>query len=50
MARKIQIFNELMKGFRDAIARKRGNRVALRVTRLPRLKRPEPDKKDRPDA
>ncbi len=51
MAKKIQIFDELMEGFRAAIARKKGHRVALRVTRLPRLKRnrPHPGKKDRPD-
>lgn len=52
MTKKIQIFNELMEGFRDAIARKKDYRVALRVTRLPRLKRnrPQPDKKYRADV
>jgi len=39
MAKKIQIFDELMEGFRGAIARKKGHRVALRVTQLPRLRR-----------
>ncbi|MGC1618188.1 MAG: hypothetical protein WA765_06820 [Candidatus Acidiferrum sp.] len=38
MAKKIQIFDALMEGFRDAIARKKGYRVALRVTQLPRAK------------
>lgn len=38
MAKKIQIFDELMDGFRDAIARKKGRHVALRVTQLRCLK------------
>jgi hypothetical protein len=37
MTKKIRIFDELMEGFRDAIARK-GHRVALRLTQLPRLR------------
>jgi hypothetical protein len=32
VTKKIRIFDELMKGFRDAIARKKGRRVALRIT------------------
>ena len=43
VAKKVQIFDELMEGFRDAIARKKGRHVALRVTRLPRLKRNRPN-------
>ena len=39
MAKKIQIFNELMEGFREAIARKKGHGAVLRVTQLPRLRR-----------
>ena len=38
MAKKIQIFDELMEGFRNAIARKKGHQVALRVTEIPRVK------------
>src|SRR5271169_5044837 len=38
MAKKIQIFDELMEGFRDAVARKKGHAVALRVTEIPRVK------------
>jgi putative transcriptional regulator len=38
MAKKVQIFDELMEGFRDAIARKKGHAVALRVTEIPRVK------------
>ena len=44
MTKKIHIFDELMEGFRDVIARKKGRHVALRVTRLPRLKRNRPNK------
>ena len=49
MAKKVQIFDELMEGFRDAIARKKGNAVALRVTEIPRVKpmRPRQIKKIR---
>ena len=52
MAKKNQIFDELMQGFQAAIARKKGQRVALRGTRLSRLKRNrlQPVKKDRPDV
>lgn len=38
MSKKVQIFDALMEGFRDAIARKRGQPVALRVTEIPRVK------------
>jgi putative transcriptional regulator len=38
MAKKIQVFDALMEGFRDAIARKKGQRVALRVSEIPRVK------------
>lgn len=38
MAKKIQIFDALMEGFQDAIARKKGRRAALRVTEIPRVK------------
>jgi putative transcriptional regulator len=49
MAKKVQIFDELMEGFREAIARKKGNPVALRVTEIPRVKpmRPRQIKKIR---
>jgi hypothetical protein len=36
MAKKIKIFDEMMEGFRDAIARKKGGHVALRVTGIRR--------------
>ncbi|MHB8501875.1 MAG: hypothetical protein ACYDCG_02640 [Candidatus Acidiferrales bacterium] len=42
MAKKIQIFDGLMKGFRDAIARKNGRLVALRVTEISRIKLKRP--------
>ncbi len=38
MAKKIQIFDSLMEGFQEAIARKKGHKVALRVTEIPRVK------------
>jgi putative transcriptional regulator len=38
MAKKIQIFDALMEGFQDVIARKKGHKVALRVTEIPRVK------------
>lgn len=49
MAKKIQIFGALMEGFRDAIARKKGQPVQLRVTEIPRVKpmRPRQIKKIR---
>jgi putative transcriptional regulator len=49
MPKKVQIFDELMEGFRDAIARKKGHTVALRVTEIPRVKpmRPRQIKKIR---
>lgn len=34
MSKRFQIFDELMEGFRDAIARKKGRHVALRVTEI----------------
>jgi hypothetical protein len=49
MPKKVHIFDELMEGFRDAIARKKGRHVALRVTRLPLLKpRRSPKRKPSP--
>jgi hypothetical protein len=47
MAKKIQIFDELMEGFRDAIARKKGRHVALRVTEIRRSDPTRPAKKNR---
>ena len=49
MAKKVQIFDAWMEGFKDAIARKKGHRVALRVTEIPRVKpmRPRQIKKIR---
>ncbi len=38
MAKKIQIFDALMEGFQEAVARKKGRKVALRVTEIPRVK------------
>ena len=38
MATKIQIFDALMEGFQEAVARKKGRKVALRVTEIPRVK------------
>lgn len=34
MPKKNQIFDELMEGFHDAIARKKGCRIALHVTEI----------------
>jgi len=48
MAKKTQIFDELMEGFRYAIARKRGRRIALRVTEIRRANTPRPAKKPEP--
>jgi len=45
MPKKVQIFDELMEGFRDAIARKKGGRVALRVTEIGRANPSRPAKK-----
>jgi len=42
MPKKVQIFDELMEGFRDAIALKKGHPVALRVTEIPRVKSMRP--------
>jgi DNA-binding transcriptional regulator YiaG len=49
MPKKVQIFDALMEGFRDAIARKNGQSVSLRVTEIPRVKpmRPRQIKKIR---
>ncbi len=49
MVKKIKIFDALMEGFRDAIARKKGHNVTLRVTEIPRVKpmRPRQIKKIR---
>ena len=38
MATKIQIFDALMEDFQEAVARKKGRKVALRVTEIPRVK------------
>lgn len=38
MPKKVQIFDALMEGFREAIARKRGQTVALGETEIPRVK------------
>jgi putative transcriptional regulator len=38
MAKKIPVFDALMEGFQDAIARKKGHKVGLRVTEIPRVK------------
>jgi hypothetical protein len=46
MAKKIKIFDELMEGFRDAIARKKGRHVALRVTEIRRADPTRPSKKN----
>src|SRR5580658_11049905 len=49
MAKKVRIFDALMEGFRDAIARKKGHAAALRITEIPRVKpmRPRQIKKIR---
>ena len=44
MATKIQIFDALMEGFQEAVARKKGRKVALRVTEIPRVKPIRPDR------
>jgi hypothetical protein len=38
MSKKIKIFDVLMEGFQDAIARKKGKQVALRIAEIPRVK------------
>ena len=38
MAKKVQVFEDLMEGFREAIARKKGQSTTLRVTNIPRVK------------
>jgi hypothetical protein len=47
MPKKVQIFDELMEGFRDAIARKKGRHVALRVTEIGRANPSRPAKENR---
>ena len=47
MTKEIRIFDELMEGFRDAIARKKGRHVALRVTNIRRADPTRPAKKNR---
>lgn len=42
MPKKIEIFDDLMEGFQDAIARKKGRRVGLRLTEIPRVKPMKP--------
>lgn len=42
MARKIQVFEGLMQGFRDSIALKKGRKTGLRVTEIPRVKPMKP--------
>lgn len=39
MPKKVQIFDALMEGFREAIARKKGYRVGLRLTQILRARR-----------
>jgi hypothetical protein len=47
MPKKVQIFDDLMEGFRDAIARKKGRHVALRVTEIGRANPSRPAKENR---
>lgn len=42
MPKKTEIFDDLMEGFQDAIARKKGRRVGLRLTEIPRVKPMKP--------
>jgi putative transcriptional regulator len=42
MPKKVQVFDDLMAGFRDAIALKKGRRTGLRVTEVPRIKPMKP--------
>lgn len=42
MPRKIQIFDDLMHGFEQAIALKKGRKVGLRITEIPRVKPMKP--------
>lgn len=42
MTRKVQVFDELMAGFRDAIAQKKGRKTGLRITEIPRVKPMKP--------
>lgn len=44
MPKKVQIFDALIEGFRQAIARKEGHRVGLRLTRVPRPKHKSPSR------
>jgi hypothetical protein len=47
MPKKVQIFDEMMEGFRDAVARKKGCHVALRVEEIRRANPSRPAKKNR---
>jgi hypothetical protein len=47
MPKKVRIFDELIEGLRDAIARKKGRHVALRVTEIGRANPSRPAKKSR---
>lgn len=42
MRRKIKVFDDLMEGFRDAVALKRGRKVGLRITEIPSVKPMKP--------
>jgi putative transcriptional regulator len=42
MRRKVQVFDDLMAGFRDALALKKGGEPGLRVTTIPRVKPMKP--------
>ena len=50
MVRKMQIFDELMGGFRDAIARKMGQSMSLRVTEIPRVKPTRPSRREKRES
>lgn len=47
MPKKVQIFDELMAGFHDAIAQKKGRHVVLRVAEIRRANPSRPAKKSR---
>jgi putative transcriptional regulator len=38
MTKRIQVFDGLMEGFNDAVALKKGGKVGLRITEIPRVK------------
>ncbi|MBV9073475.1 MAG: helix-turn-helix domain-containing protein [Acidobacteria bacterium] len=42
MPKRVHIFDDLMAGFRDAIALKKGRKADLRVTAVPRVKPMKP--------